>query len=725
MSHSPLGRQKLLRALVILTIAIGFFFLLQSGLAEELELQRLQARLSGLQAEYSRQPVLISALFFAAYVICTAFSIPGALLLTLLSGAIFGVVIGSVLVSFASTIGATLSFLVARFLLRDWITKKWGQRLRSLDQEIQKNGELHLLTLRLIPAIPFFLVNLLMGLTPIRTKKFFLFSQIGMFPATVVYVFAGQEFAKLNSLSGLLSTGALLALSGLALLPILTPRVLSAIKSHRTLARFQKPKSFDYNLIVIGAGSAGLVTSYIAAASRAKVALIEKHKMGGDCLNTGCVPSKALIRSSRFLQQIKESKSLGFESAQADVNFAQIMERIQQVISKIEPHDSVERYQGLGVDCLMGHAKIRSPFEVDVNGKVLTTRAIVVATGARPRVPKFDGLDQVRHFTSDSIWSLREQPKRLLVVGGGPIGCELAQAFSQLGSKVELVEAGAQLLGKEDLDVANLILKRFQHNGITVHLASRVLRFEKRAEQQFVIVQGNGVPGDGQNQEKRIEFDVVLLALGREANVKGFGLEELGVQISSNGTIAVDEHLRTNIPNIFACGDVAGPFQFTHAAAHQAWFAAINSLFGRLRLSKVDYRHLPWVTFTTPEVARLGINETMAKSQNIDFELTRYDLSDLDRAIADSTDEGFLKVLTEPGTDRILGVTIVGEHAGELLSEFTLAMKHGLGLRKILSTIHPYPTMGEANKYVAGLWQRSHSPKWAFQFLDRWHSFNR
>ncbi len=484
----------------------------------------------------------------------------------------------------------------------------------------------------------------------------------------------------------------------------------------------QKPRKFDRNLIVIGAGAGGLVAAYIAAAVKAKVTLIEKYKMGGDCLNSGCVPSKALIRSARFLAQVRRAKEFGFDSVTVEFDFARIMQRVQRVIEQVEPHDSIERYTSLGVEVIEGEASVRSPFEVEVNGRVLTTRNIIIATGARPFVPEIPGLDKLDYLTSDTVWQLRTLPKRLLVLGGGPIGCELAQSFAcfgvDSGSKVILLQRGTRLMNREDEDVSALIAEQFETEGIELRLKHIAKAFIKKDGRKYLIAEHEG-------QSVEIEFDQLLLALGRSANVSGFGLEELGVKLSSGKTIEVNEFLQTNYPNIYACGDVAGPYQFTHTAAHQAWYASVNALFRPFKKFRVDYSVIPFASFTDPEVARVGINEQEAKAQGIAYEVTHYRLDDLDRAIADGQTQGFIKVLTLPGKDKILGATIVGEHAGDLIAEFVTAMRYGLGLNKILATIHIYPTWMEANKFAAGNWKKAHAPQKLLQWVARFHRWRR
>lgn len=471
---------------------------------------------------------------------------------------------------------------------------------------------------------------------------------------------------------------------------------------------------YDYNIIVIGGGSAGLVSSYIASAVKAKVALIEKHKMGGDCLNTGCVPSKALLRSAKMISYAKRAKEFGFKKTTVDFDFKDVMKRVQNIIKIIEPHDSRKRYTALGVECIEGEAKILSPHNVEVNGITLTARSIIIATGAKPLVPNIPGLDQINYLTSDNVWDLKELPKKLLVLGGGPIGAEMAQAFSRLGAEVTVVEMAPQILIREDEEVIELVTERFVKEGIKVLISHKAKEFKN-----------NMLICEYKSKDISIPFDKVIIALGRKANTEGFGLEELGVKIRETKTIEANAFLQTNIPSIYVCGDVTGPYQFTHTAAHQAWYACVNALFSPLKKFKVDYTVIPWATFTDPEVARVGLNEKDAKIQNILYEVTTYDIDDLDRAIADSEAHGFIKVLTVPNKDKILGVTIVGRHAGDLIAEYILAMKYGLGMNKILATIHIYPTLSEANKYVAGNWKKEHLPTFAIKILEKFHKWRR
>lgn len=715
-----MNRTRLLLALVMGSL-IGAFFALDLG--RYLTLDALQAQQAAVAQWVDSHFVSASLLFVLIYVLSTALSLPGASLLTLGGSAVFGVAWGLLLVSFASTLGATLAFLSARFLLRDWVTARFGDKLATFQSGMAKEGAFYLLSLRLIPIFPFFLVNLLMGLTPIRVSTYYWVSQLGMLPGTFVYVLAGSELGQLTSTGNILSPGLMVALTLLGLMPWLVKKLTTHLAQLRLLAPFRKPARYDYNLLVIGAGAGGLVTSYIAAAVKAKVALIEKHKMGGDCLNSGCVPSKALIRSARFAAEQRKADELGFSPSHSRADFSAVMERVTEVIKEVEPHDSIERYQGLGVECIEGEARLVSPWEVEVNGQRLASRHIVIATGARPLVPKLPGLDQVPYLTSDSLWQLRAPPRLLLVLGGGPIGCELAQSFALLGIPVTLVELSEQLLPREDSEVADALAGQMSRDGVQLLTGWRAERAD------YLPAAKGDLPIRLQlrrgNETQVVEGDQLLLALGRVANVSGFGLEELGVELAPRGTLAVDGFLATNFPSILAVGDVAGPYQFTHFAAHQAWYAAVNALFGQFKRFRADYRVIPAATYTTPEIARVGLNRKEAEAQGIPFEATRFELAELDRAIADGERHGFIEVLTVPGKDTILGATIVGTHAGERIAEFVLAMRHRLGLGKILGTIHAYPTLMEGNKYVAGEWKRAHQPTRVLALLARYHRWRR
>jgi pyruvate/2-oxoglutarate dehydrogenase complex dihydrolipoamide dehydrogenase (E3) component/uncharacterized membrane protein YdjX (TVP38/TMEM64 family) len=700
-------------------VAIAAFFAFDLG--QYLNLRTLKEQQAAIQDFQAAQPLLSGVIYFLVYVVVTALSLPGAALLTLAGGAVFGLLWGTLIVSFASTIGATLAFLMSRFLLRDWVENRFGQRLAAIDDGVRREGAFYLFTLRLVPLFPFFLINLLFGLTGMKARTFHWVSQIGMLAGTVVYVNAGTQLGKLESLSGILSPALLGSFVLIGIFPLIARRIVEAIRRNRVYAKWKRPARFDRNIVVIGGGSAGLVTAYIAAAVKARVTLVERHRLGGDCLNTGCVPSKALIRSARLLSHMARSKEFGIASARADFDFAAVMERVQTVIRTIEPHDSAERYSGLGVDVVHGAARLVSPWEVEVtraDGDMqrLTTRSIVIATGARPFVPPIPGIEEVGYLTSDNVWELRELPRRLVVLGGGPIGCELTQAFARFGAGVTQVEMAPRILVREDPEISEMVARRFRGEGIAVLVNHRAARFVMENGEKILIA-------DNQGREVRIHFDAVLVAVGRAANLTGFGLEELGIPTGS--TVDTNEFLQTSYPNIYAAGDVAGPFQFTHAAAHQAWYAAVNALLDPIKKFKADYSVIPWATFVEPEVARVGLNELEAREKGIPCEVTTYGIDDLDRAIADGEAHGLIKVLTVPGKDRILGVTIAGEHAGDLIAEFVLAMKQGIGLNRILGTIHIYPTMAEANKYVAGNWKKAHAPERLLAWVERFHAWRR
>jgi pyruvate/2-oxoglutarate dehydrogenase complex dihydrolipoamide dehydrogenase (E3) component/uncharacterized membrane protein YdjX (TVP38/TMEM64 family) len=711
--------------LLLLALAIGAFVALDLG--RYLSFEQLKASQASFAQLHADQPFTVAAVYFLVYVLATALSIPGAVVITLAGGAIFGLWQGLLIVSFASTVGATLAFLASRFLLRDWVEARFGQRLADINAGVNREGGFYLFTLRLIPVVPFFLINLLMGLTRMKVWMYYWVSQLGMLAGTAVYVNAGTQLAQLDSLQGILSPALLGSFVLLGIFPLIARRIVAAVQKRKVYARWanQRPKSFDRNLIVIGGGAGGLVSAYIAAAVKAKVTLIEAHKMGGDCLNYGCVPSKALIKSAKLAHQMRHASNYGLSDAAPSFSFKAVMQRVHDVIKAIEPHDSIERYTGLGVEVLQGYGKLVNPWTVEValndgTTQRLTARSIVIAAGARPFVPPLPGLDDVGYVTSDTLWDefakLDEVPKRLVVLGGGPIGCELAQSFARLGSHVTQVEMGARLMAREDVEVSELAKASLEADGVQVLTGYKALRCEMVDGEKTLVVEHAGT-------EKRIVFDQLLCAVGRVARLQGYGLEDLG--IPTHRTVETNEYLQTIYPNIYAAGDVAGPFQFTHTAAHQAWYAAVNALFGEWKLFKADYSVIPWATFIDPEVARVGLNEQEAKEKNIPYEVTKYGIDDLDRAIADSEAHGFVKVLTVPGKDKILGVTIVGAHAADLLAEYVLAMKHGLGLTKILGTIHTYPTMSEANKYAAGEWKRAHAPQKLLAWVKKYHDWRR
>ena len=712
-------RSRLLLAVLLVALIAAYFAF---DLGHSFSLDFFKSQQAAIDAWHQAHPWQTVLIYFLVYIAVTGLSLPGAAILTLAGGAIFGLLWGTLVVSFASSIGATIAFLASRFLFRDAIQRRFGDKLRTVDAGVEKEGAFYLFTLRLVPAFPFFVINLVMGLTAMKTRTYYWVSQMGMLLGTIVYVNAGTQLARIDSLKGILSPGLLMSFALLGLFPLAAKKIVDLFTARRVYARWHKPHKFDRNMVVIGAGSAGLVAAYIAAAVKAKVTLIERHRMGGECLNTGCVPSKALIRSARLLADVRRSQRLGIRTTSTDFDFAEVMERVQRVIRTIAPHDSVERYTALGVECIHGEARITSPWSVEVTTaqgrSALTTRAIVIAAGGRALVPPIPGIEEVGYVTSDTMWRLRELPKRLVVLGGGPIGCELAQCFARFGSQVTQVEMLPRILIREDPEISEIVARRFAEEGISVLTGHEARRFVVENGEKVLIA-------ERERGEVRIAFDLLLCAVGRVANTTGYGLEDLGIGTTQQRTVQTNDYLQTIYPNILACGDVAGPYQFTHTASHQAWYASVNALFGQFRKFRADYAVIPWATFTDPEVARVGLNESEAKEKGIAFEVTTYGIDELDRAIADEEAHGLVKVLSVPGTDRILGATIVGAHAGELIVEFITAMKHGIGLNKILGTIHIYPTLSEANKYAAGNWKRAHAPESLLRWLERYHAWVR
>ena len=708
------SRIILLIALVAL-IALFFVFDLQRFLS----LEFFAAQREAIVAYQAANPWTTAIAFFVVYVLVTGTSLPGAALLTLIAGAVFGLVQGVVMVSFASTLGATMAFAIARHLFRDAVRARFGQYLTAIDRGVEKDGAFYLFALRLVPAVPFFVINLSLALTPISVWRFYWVSQLGMFFGTVVYVNAGAELGQIESIGDILSPALWISFALLGLAPLIAKKILDAIKARKALRKFKKPRHFDNNLVVIGAGSGGLVAALIAATVKARVTLIERNRMGGDCLNTGCVPSKSLLRSAKMLSYAARAKEFGFKNATVEFDFAEVMERVQRIIKKIEPHDSVERYTELGVNCIMGDARITSPYSIRVDDREITTRNIVIATGGEPFVPPIPGLAEAGYYTSDTIWEIRELPSRFVVLGGGPIGSELAQAFRRFGADVTMVEQAPHLLMREDADVIDLMQQQFVAEGIRLLTNHRAERVESgNGERVLVCAKEDGT-------EVRVPFDAVLVAVGRRPNTEGLGLEDIGVAIGERGDVEVDEYLRTSVPTIYACGDAIGPYQFTHTASHEAWYASVNPLFSPFKKFKADYSVIPWTTFTDPEVGRVGLNEQEAARRGIDVEVTHYELEELDRALADEEGRGFIKVLTPPGKDRILGATIVGHHAGDLLAEFISAMKWGKGLKALMGTIHIYPTLTEANKFAASTWRKKHAPEDLLAWVERFHRFRR
>ena len=708
-------KRLFLTILVFLTMGLLLYF----DVNQYFSLDRIKEELALIENYVAEHPFASGILYFGLYVFLTSLAFPGALVMTVLGGALFGFWVALVLVSFASTIGATLSMLVARFILQDAIQERYRDELKRLNQGIRKEGGMYLFALRLVPIIPFFIINVAMGMTKIKVSTFFIASQLGMLAGTAVYVNAGKQLGQINNLSDVLTLEIGLAFSLLGIMPILSKRVLELVREKRAYSKFVRPKTSDNDLIVIGAGSGGLVAALIAVTARAKVVLIEKGKMGGDCLNTGCIPSKTLIRSARFSADVQRAVDFGFKPLTCSFDFTEIMARTKRVIAKIEPHDSAERYESLGVEVYSGTAKIISPWEVLVNDEKISARNIIIATGAEPLIPAIRGIDRVSYLTSETIWNLKELPKRLVILGGGPIGIELAQTFARLSSDVTLVEGSNMILNREDSDVSEFLKQALESDGVKILTDHQAVSIEGSKGQYRIVCCSE------KNQEVVIACDELIVAVGRKASIAGLGLEELNIEMTPEGNIAVDQYLRTSLSNIFAIGDVAGPYQFTHTASYMASYAAMNAMFGWFWKSKINYSVVPWCTFSSPEVARVGLSEDEALKQGIPYDIVKFDVSRLDRAITDGEERGFVKILTRPRSDKILGVTIISEHAGDVISEYILAMKEGIGLKKVLGAIHIYPTFGEMNKHAASQWRKNNIPVWLFNWLEKVHLFLR
>ncbi len=708
----------LIVALILLLIILARI----SGLSDLLTLENLKLLQADLESSISKYRIMYYGIYCMIYIISVAVNIPGATILTLAGGALFGVFTGTILVSFSSTTGAALSFLVSRFILRETVQKRFSGVMTTINKGIEKDGVFYLLTLRLVPLFPFFLINLLMGLTRMKLWVYVLISATGMLPATIIYVNAGTQLASITSLSDIASVPVLVSLLLLGIFPLFAKSLISYARTKRKFKGFKKPGKFDYNLVVIGGGAAGLVSSIIASTVNAKVALIEQHTMGGDCLNTGCVPSKTILAIARKIRSAEKLSSTGFirEPIHIAVDFNAIKSKIREVISTIEPNDSVERYTSLGVDCMSGHASIVSPWMVKVDGKLLTTQKIIIASGASPFIPPIPGLSESGCYTSDTIWDMEKLPGTMTILGGGPIGCELAQAFSGLGVKVTIVEMADRLCNREDEEAGKILKEIFETESIQVLIKTKAVSFTKADSglTEAVLERTDG-------EKIVIQTECVLAALGRKAITKNLGLETIGVTLNKDGTVAVDDFMCTDVPTVYACGDVAGPYQFTHTASHTAWYATVNSLFGGFKKFKKDFRVIPKVTYTEPEIASVGITESEAKESNIPFEVTKFDLKHLDRAIAEDNTKGFVKIITSKGSDTILGAVIVAPTAGEMLSELTMAMKCNVGLNKILSIIHPYPVWSEAVKFTAGMWKKNRKPEKLLKILEWYFSMIR
>ena len=455
-----------------------------------------------------------------------------------------------------------------------------------------------------------------------------------------------------------------------------------------------------YHLVVIGGGTAGLVSAAGAAGLGARVALIERHLMGGDCLNVGCVPSKGVIRASRAWKDAREARER-FGGPAVDPGspggFGAAMERMRRLRAEISENDSAHRFRGLGVDVFLGDGRFTGPDTAEVAGKTLRFRRAVIATGGRAGVPPVPGLAEAGYLTNETIFNLTELPARLVVIGGGPIGCELAQSFARLGSRVTVLDIMPKILPREDTDAAALVQQALEDDGIAFELGVKIAEVRQRGEEKSLVIERDG-------ERRELAADQILVSAGRVPNLEGLGLEAAGVRFSKTG-VQVDDHLRTSNPRIYACGDVASRYQFTHAADAQARIVIQNALFkGRAKASALT---IPWCTYTTPEVAHVGLYEKEAREKGLEVDTLTIQMNTVDRAILDGADEGFLRLHLKKGTDQILGATLVAEHAGDMLGELCLAITHKIGLGKIASVIHPYPTQGEVVKKAADAWRRT------------------
>ncbi|MGV6825383.1 MAG: FAD-dependent oxidoreductase [bacterium] len=698
----------------LLVVIVGVAWVAPGDL---LTLEQLKAWREQLQGYYADQPELTMLSFVAVYVVVTALSIPGAAVLTMAGGAIFGLGMGLVLNSISATIGATLAFLISRYLLRDWVTQKFPGQLGSINRGIEREGGFYLFALRLVPIFPFFLINLLFGLTTMKTLTYMLVSWAGMLAGAAVYTNAGLQLAQIDSAGDILSADLVGAFILLGLLPLLSRHLVQFLRARRVYKGWRKPEGYDYNLVVIGGGAAGLVAAYAGASMRAKVALIEQDRMGGDCLNTGCVPSKALLHLAGLRAKSARAAELGLATGVSSPRLESMMDHVVEAIESIAPHDSRERYESLGVEVISGSATIVSPWEVSVGDRQLTTRAMVVATGASPWIPPIKGIEDIAYLTTETVWSLSQLPEHLTIIGGGAVGCELAQAFRRLGARVTIIEMASGLMGQADSDVAEAVFETLVADGVEV-MTSCVPVSIRSGDAPVLFCNQMG-------KELALPVDQLLVAVGRRPLLDGLEGEGMELGRDESGSLRSDEYLATAYPNIFAAGDVTSGAQLTHAAGSQGWTAAVNALTQGLWRSRADASVMPQVLYTEPEVATVGATSRQLDAEGVSYEVTKYDLADLDRAITDRSGNGFVKILTAKGNDRILGAAIVAPRAGEMIMEYVLAMKHGLGLRKLLATIRPYPSYADAGKLAAGLWQKEHLPIALLEWLQRFNRFRR
>jgi pyruvate/2-oxoglutarate dehydrogenase complex dihydrolipoamide dehydrogenase (E3) component/uncharacterized membrane protein YdjX (TVP38/TMEM64 family) len=693
--------------------------------------------------------------FTFIYIIAVVAALPGSAL-SIAAGALFGSVLGVILVSIGATVGASLAFLISRYFAREsmvnWLGK--NERFQRLDRLTEEQGAAIVALTRLVPLFPFNLLNYGFGLTRVPFWTYVFWSWLCMLPGIILYVVGADAVAKVLAqgkipwylvgaflavliflvivvryAKGRLGTSDKAAPAGKASNPAdlpATPEVSPLDEYNQELVANVRPGDWInpepaavYNLVVIGAGTAGLVTAAGAAGLGAKVALVERHLMGGDCLNYGCVPSKAVIRSSRLCAELSRAGTLGIQTpAGVEVDFAAVMARMRRLRAGISEHDSARRFRDLGVDVFLGQARFTGRDSIEVGGKTLRFKKAVIATGGRAVHPNIPGLSEAGFLTNETVFSLTERPGRLLVMGGGPIGCEFAQAMQRLGCQVTLLHKYDRLMNREDPDAAKIVQKIFLKEGITLIYNAKPLRVDRGGTGKVVQYEHDGQAGV-------IEVDEILIGAGRAPNVEGLNLEAAGVAYEGGKGrgVVVNDKLQTANPNIYAAGDVCLPYQFTHLADASARIVIQNALFfGSKKLSALT---IPWCTYTDPEVAHVGLSEQEAQKKKIAYQIFMKPLKEVDRAILDGEEEGFVKILVKAGSDKILGATIVASHAGEMISEVTCAMAGNVGLGALAGVIHPYPTQAEAIRATGDLYNRTRLTPFVKNLFTRFLAWRR
>lgn len=703
-----------------LLVAIGTAIVVLSRGAGLSDLDDLRATVAAVRARVDAHPAAAAGLFALAYVAVTALSLPLALWLTLAGGALFGHGIGIPLVALSATAGATLAFLAARHLLRDAVTRRFADRMAAIDRGVARDGWRYLLSLRLVPAIPFFAVNLAMGLTAMPLRSYVVATFVGMLPATAIYVNAGVALGRLRSPSDILTLPAAGSLVLLAALPWVARIGAGVLHRSRPAGRWTRPRRFDRNLIVIGAGAAGLVASLTAATARARVTLVEAGRMGGECLNTGCVPSKALLASARAAEAQRRGPRFGLAPAPVVVDFPAVMRRVAGVIAAIAPHDSAERYRSLGAEVLAGRARLVDPWTVEIalaaGGTTRrSARHIVIATGSAPVVPAIEGLTTTPHVTTDTLWDRLAQmdaaPARMAILGGGAVGVELGQALQRLGSAVTLIEAGPRLLPREDPEAVALVTGRLEAEGVRILTETRALSAAPEGD-------GARIELAGPAGRESLRCDLLLVATGRRPRLDGIGLDDLGLDPADPGAWP---------ESLILAGDADGGPQLTHRAGASGWATAMRALAAPFWRPAVPEDGVARVVFTDPELASCGLSEAEARARGLAVETTRFDLGTLDRALADGDGdgEGIVKVLTRAGSDRILGTTIVGPHASDLAGLVVLAMRRRIGLGALQSVPFAYPTYPEALGRTGGQWRLQRLSPRLLGLAQRWNDLRR